>query len=72
MRQYWKHYYKGMQGLVFVVDSASSNEDMDVAVTGLRDAIFNRDLVCVPCLILANCQDKPDARSYDEVMMTCI
>lgn len=67
MRQYWKHYYKACKAVVFVVDSASSDEELRVAAEALGDAMKHPDLKDVPCLVIANCQDKPGAREENQV-----
>ena len=57
----------GSQGVIFVVDSASSNEELELAKMELHKAVTNSQLKGLPCLVLANCQDKSDARSVNEV-----
>lgn len=75
MRQYWKHYYKACQALVFVVDSASEMEELEKATRALEDALIHPDLQGVPCLIIANCEDKLGARNESQVTFkinTCL
>lgn len=67
IKKYWSRYYQGSQGVVFVLDSASSEEDMEVARTELHSALQHPQLCTLPFLILANHQDKPAARSMQEV-----
>jgi GTPase SAR1 family protein len=66
-RPYWKHYYQNAQAVVFVVDSASSDEEMTVSREALHEALSHPALQGLPCLILGNCQDKPGARSTSQV-----
>ncbi|KAK1800667.1 hypothetical protein P4O66_005873 [Electrophorus voltai] len=67
IKKYWSRYYQGSQGVVFVLDSASSDEDLEVARTELHSALQHPQLCTLPFLILANHQDKPAARSVQEV-----
>lgn len=67
IKKYWSRYYQGSQGVVFVLDSASSDEDLEVARTELHSALQHPQLCTLPFLILANQQDKPAARSVHEV-----
>nr|XP_009303433.1 ADP-ribosylation factor-like protein 15 isoform X4 [Danio rerio]XP_021327906.1 ADP-ribosylation factor-like protein 15 isoform X4 [Danio rerio] len=66
IKKYWSRYYQGSQGVVFVLDSASSEEDLEVARTELHSALQHPQLCTLPFLILANHQDKPAARSVQE------
>ncbi|XP_065146426.1 ADP-ribosylation factor-like protein 15 isoform X1 [Paramisgurnus dabryanus] len=67
IKKYWSRYYQGSQGVVFMLDSASSEEDMEVARTELHSALQHPQLCTLPFLILANHQDKPAARSVHEI-----
>ncbi|GAA6087404.1 ADP-ribosylation factor-like protein 15 isoform X2 [Tachysurus ichikawai] len=66
IKKYWSRYYQGSQGVVFVLDSASSDEDLETARTELHSALQHPQLCTLPFLILANQQDKPAARSIHE------
>ena len=66
-RQFWRHYYRDAQAVVFVVDSACSDDEMAVTRTVLHDALADENLASLPCLLLANCQDKIDARTEQQV-----
>ncbi|KAK3521466.1 hypothetical protein QTP70_005778 [Hemibagrus guttatus] len=66
IKKYWSRYYQGSQGVVFVLDSASSDEDLEMARTELHSALQHPQLCTLPFLILANQQDKPAARSIHE------
>ncbi|XP_061116401.1 ADP-ribosylation factor-like protein 15 isoform X2 [Conger conger] len=67
IKKYWSRYYQGSQGVVFVLDSASSEEDLEVARAELHSALQHPQLCTLPFLILANHQDKPAARSVQEI-----
>lgn len=67
VRPFWKHYYKGAQAVIFVVDSACPQDEMEDAKEALSDALENVTLRNLPCLILANCQDKADARNEQQI-----
>ncbi|XP_075711035.1 ADP-ribosylation factor-like protein 15 isoform X4 [Rhinoderma darwinii] len=67
IRKYWSRYYQGSQGVIFVLDSASSEEDLETARNELHSALQHPQLCSLPFLILANHQDKPAARSIQEI-----
>ncbi|XP_067841864.1 ADP-ribosylation factor-like protein 15 isoform X3 [Heptranchias perlo] len=67
IRKYWSRYYQGSQGVVFVLDSASSEDDLETARNELHSALQHPQLCTMPFLILANHQDKPAARSLQEI-----
>uniref|UniRef100_W5MJ94 ADP-ribosylation factor-like protein 15 n=1 Tax=Lepisosteus oculatus TaxID=7918 RepID=W5MJ94_LEPOC len=67
IKKYWSRYYQGSQGVIFVLDSASSEEDLEIARNELHSALQHPQLCTLPFLILANHQDKPAARSLQEV-----
>ncbi|KPP63170.1 hypothetical protein Z043_118592 [Scleropages formosus] len=67
IRKYWSRYYQGSQGVIFVLDSVSSEGDLEVARMELHSALQHPQLCTLPFLILANHQDKPVARSIQEV-----
>jgi len=66
-RQFWRHYYRDTQAVVFVVDSACSDDEMVVTRTVLHDALADPNLANLPCLLLANCQDKSGTRTEQQV-----
>jgi len=57
-----------MQAVVFVVDSAAEEPQMQIALDCLREVLYNQELSRKPCLFLANCQDKPNARNERQVI----
>ncbi|XP_061623488.1 ADP-ribosylation factor-like protein 15 isoform X3 [Phyllopteryx taeniolatus] len=66
IKKYWCRYYQGSQGVVFVLDSASSDEDLEAARNELHSALQHPQLCTLPFLILANHQDKPAARTPNQ------
>ncbi|KAI1240113.1 hypothetical protein IHE44_0011563 [Lamprotornis superbus] len=71
IRKYWSRYYQGSQGVIFVLDSASSEDDLETARNELHSALQHPQLCTLPFLILANHQDKPAARSVQEIEENC-
>ncbi|XP_039614447.1 ADP-ribosylation factor-like protein 15 isoform X2 [Polypterus senegalus] len=69
IKKYWSRYYQGSQGVIFVLDSASSEEDLEIARNELHSALQHPQLCTLPFLILANHQDKPAARSVQETRL---
>ncbi|KAM9262547.1 ADP-ribosylation factor-like protein 15 isoform 2-T2 [Morus bassanus] len=69
IRKYWSRYYQGSQGVIFVLDSASSEDDLETARNELHSALQHPQLCTLPFLILANHQDKPAARSVQECLI---
>nr|XP_044994976.1 ADP-ribosylation factor-like protein 15 isoform X2 [Jaculus jaculus] len=67
IRKYWSRYYQGSQGVIFVLDSASSEGDLETARNELHSALQHPQLCTLPFLILASHQDKPAARSVQEI-----
>uniref|UniRef100_A0AAQ4PIU0 ADP-ribosylation factor-like protein 15 n=1 Tax=Gasterosteus aculeatus aculeatus TaxID=481459 RepID=A0AAQ4PIU0_GASAC len=67
IKKYWSRYYQGSQGVVFVLDSASSDEELEAARNELHSALQHPQLCTLPFLILANHQDKPAARTPNQV-----
>lgn len=70
IKKYWSRYYQGSQGVIFVLDSASSDEDLEEARNELHSALQHPQLCTLPFLILANHQDKPAARAPNQVNWT--
>lgn len=67
IKKYWSRYYQGSQGVVFVLNSAASDDEMKASRTELHLALQHPQLCTLPFLILANHQDSPAARSVPEV-----
>ena len=52
---------------MYVVDSSSNDDDVDLAAAELKEALSHPSLETLPLLVLANNQDVQGARSADEV-----
>jgi signal recognition particle receptor subunit beta len=66
MRPYWRHYFSGTQGIVFVVD-ASDRARLDAAAAELRTLAADIQLSDAAVLVLANKADAPGAMACDEL-----
>jgi small GTP-binding protein len=66
IRPFWRHYYEGMDAMIFVVDS----NDLD-RIDQARDEfhrMLNEDLLQgIPILLFCNKQDLPNALSPDQI-----
>ncbi|KAK3097809.1 hypothetical protein FSP39_013395 [Pinctada imbricata] len=67
VRPYWDRYFSGSQGVVFVVNSAASEEEMTQANTELHKALADPELDGLPLLLLCNFSDVDGARSTSQV-----
>ena len=67
IRPFWKHYFNDCQAIIFVVNSAASDADMNTAREALKDSLQNVMLSGLPCLVLGNCQDVSGARQTEQV-----
>lgn len=63
VRSYWDRYYAGAQGIIFVVDSTASDENLKLASNELHKALGDPVLDDLPLLVLCNYQDKDNAKS---------
>jgi len=66
-RAYWRHYYRDTRAVVFVIDCASTPEELSVVKAALHEALDHPDLAGLPCMLLANCCDKPAARTVEQL-----
>eukprot|EP00742_Colponemidia_sp_Colp-10_P001244 GILJ01001340.1.p1 GENE.GILJ01001340.1~~GILJ01001340.1.p1 ORF type:complete len:182 (-),score=12.77 GILJ01001340.1:235-780(-) len=66
VRVFWRHYYLGTQGIVYVVDS-SDLDRIALAKKELDAVLVDVQLEGVPLLVLANKTDLPEALSKEEV-----
>ena len=66
IRPLWRHYFKGCDGVVFVVDS-NDRHRIDESRKELDTILADDELRSVPVLIFANKQDLPDAMTVEEV-----
>merc|ERR1711876_101957 len=75
IRPLWRHYYKGTDAIIFVVDSNdveriddSSGKNINMAASEeLHSMLQDNELRDAVLLVLANKQDLPQAMSVDEV-----
>ena len=67
VRPFWHHYYAGAQGVIFVVNSSSSDEELEQARDTLYKCLAHPALHGLPCLIIANHQDLSEARPEAKV-----
>ncbi|WCJ17784.1 ADP-ribosylation factor [Euphorbia peplus] len=66
IRPLWKHYFKNVDGVIFVVDS-NDRERITEARIELHRILGDRELKDAKLLVLANKQDSPNAMCADEV-----
>ncbi|CAD5122830.1 DgyrCDS11234 [Dimorphilus gyrociliatus] len=67
VREFWSHYYQGAEGVIYFVDSSETQENLLLSREYLRKALENNHLNSLPWLIMCNCQDKPGAKSVEEI-----
>ncbi|XP_059152956.1 ADP-ribosylation factor-like protein 15 [Physella acuta] len=67
VRPYWDRYYQVFQGMIFVLDSSSADEKLQLAKTELLNAVKHQQLKSLPLLLLATYQDVPGAKSTAEL-----
>ncbi|KAH7924222.1 ADP-ribosylation factor [Leucogyrophana mollusca] len=65
-RRLWKYYYKGTQGIIFVID-ANDNERVSEARDELREITDVNEFRSCAVLVLANKQDLPGAMPVAEL-----
>ncbi|ORX44072.1 CPS1 protein [Hesseltinella vesiculosa] len=66
IRNLWRHYYAGTQGLIFVIDS-QDRDRIDEARQELHRIMSDREMKECLLLVFANKQDLPNAMSPAEV-----
>eukprot|EP01120_Amphizonella_sp_Union-15-10_P007045 TRINITY_DN233_c0_g1_i1.p1 TRINITY_DN233_c0_g1~~TRINITY_DN233_c0_g1_i1.p1 ORF type:complete len:182 (-),score=24.76 TRINITY_DN233_c0_g1_i1:9-554(-) len=69
IRALWSHYYDGVNGLIYVVDS-NDKERVEEAKKELESLLGNSELSDVAILVMANKQDLPNAMAVSEVTDT--
>ncbi|KAJ8612451.1 hypothetical protein CTAYLR_006594 [Chrysophaeum taylorii] len=67
MRGLWERYFADSQGWMFVLDAADGGR-LEEAKVAFSRAWDHPDLKTVPCLLVANKQDAPNALCADEVL----
>ena len=58
----WECYYKDIQAIIFVVDAASSAEQLEESKSMLATMLSHKDLKGTPLLVFANKSDLPEAK----------
>ncbi|KAI8876344.1 ARF/SAR superfamily [Backusella circina FSU 941] len=66
IRNLWRHYYTGTQGLIFVIDS-QDRDRIDEARQELHRILSDREMKDCLLLVFANKQDLPGVMSPQEV-----
>lgn len=66
-RTFWATYYKGADGLIYVIDSANK-DNIEIAKEELYKVLGHESIKNVPILVLANKQDLIGAMSSLEVL----
>ena len=66
-RSMWERYARGVQAIVFVVDSADL-DGIDVARQELHDLLSKPSLAGIPLLVLGNKNDLPEALSANQLI----
>jgi len=66
-RSMWERYCRGVQAVVFVVDSADM-DNMDAAKNELKELLSKPSLTGIPLLVLGNKNDLQDALTANELV----
>ena len=66
-RSFWRFYYEGSQGIIFVFDSTSDALRVEEAREDLHRLLTEHELWDAPLLIMANKQDEPRAMAPREI-----
>lgn len=67
VQMFWAHYYENKHALLFVVDIAASDDTLRQSLDILRQTLASPSFRGRPCLIIGTHQDRPDARSKQQV-----
>ena len=67
VRPYWDKYYEGTEGVVFVFNSACSEEELQKLSSLLHSTLSHSALQSRPVLLLASYQDQEGARTVEQV-----
>ncbi|KAG2393853.1 hypothetical protein C9374_003617 [Naegleria lovaniensis] len=67
-RNMWERYCRGVGAIVYVVDSASDEQTLEVAKKELHELVSKASLSTIPLLVLGNKNDLPNARSAQELI----
>ncbi len=66
-RSMWERYCRGVQAIVYVVDSAD-HDTFEQARQELHDLLAKPSLARIPLLVLGNKNDLPDALSTNQII----
>jgi ADP-ribosylation factor protein 1 len=66
LRNLWKHYFDGVDGIIYVVDSHDSSR-LDEAKLELQSLLKNPQLKNAIILVFANKKELPKAKSANEI-----
>lgn len=69
VRPYWDKYFGGAEGIIFVVDSSASDEDLQLTNNELHKVLADPELDNLPLMVLCNYSDKKGAKSKEEVLI---
>ncbi|XP_053207415.1 ADP-ribosylation factor-like protein 15 isoform X1 [Panonychus citri] len=67
VQPFWDHYFGNKNGILFVVDSTDSEEELNTAQEALRVVLADHRLTGKPCLILGTHSDLEGARNSEEI-----
>lgn len=67
VRPYWDKYFGGAEGIIFVVDSSASDEDLQLTNNELHKVLADPELDNLPLMVLCNYSDKEGAKSKEEL-----
>ncbi|XP_025076876.1 ADP-ribosylation factor-like protein 15 [Pomacea canaliculata] len=68
VRPYWDRYFQVFQGIIFVVNSGASEEDLTLAKSELYKALKHTQLRGLPLLVLGNFSDVAGSRSAEDLI----
>ena len=63
----WERYCRGVQAIVYVVDSADL-DSVDTSAKELQELLSKPSLTGIPLLVLGNKNDLPEALSTDQLI----
>ncbi|GAB4823189.1 hypothetical protein N2152v2_010235 [Parachlorella kessleri] len=66
-RSMWERYCRGVQAIVYVVDSADL-DSVDTSAKELQELLSKPSLTGIPLLVLGNKNDLPEALSTDQLI----
>ena len=67
VRPFWNHYYQDKNAILFVVDAASGDKDINLAKQVLKEVLSDPELDHKPCLIVGTHFDMDGARDASQL-----